>query len=352
MQVNYQTIKSNSELRWLSRNQLQGNWLMAVLACVLCSMIGGAVPIILTGPMMVGLSLCFLRLVRYNNLRFEDIFEGFKNFGTTCIVYILMSLFIFLWSLLLFIPGIIAGLSYAMAPYIIIDNPGISAMDAIKQSKEMMRGFKGKLFMLQLSFIGWSILCLFTCGIGFLWLTPYMQLSISNFYENLRASYGLSCSDYMMGGCNNMNGFNGGYGYNNANGYNNAGGYNNNYNNNGNMNYYNTNMGGYNGNYNNAGGNGNNYNNSANYNGNMNPYNNNMGAYNGNYNNVGGYNNNYNGNGNYNSNMNPNNNNMSGYNGNNNTDSNTDNINKEGISNGTSDNLPGTNESSPDNTGL
>jgi len=76
-----------------------------------------------------------------------------------------------------------------MAFYIISDNPEIGAMEAIRKSKEMMRGFRWKLFCLNLSFIGWVLLCVLTLGIGFLWLQPYMNASFANFYQNLKEVY-------------------------------------------------------------------------------------------------------------------------------------------------------------------
>jgi Predicted integral membrane protein len=75
--------------------------------------------------------------------------------------------------------------AYAMVPFILHDNPGLDAMDAIKQSKEMMRGHKWHLFCLELSFIGWFLLCLLTLGIGFLWLYPYIKASKACFYNDL-----------------------------------------------------------------------------------------------------------------------------------------------------------------------
>ena len=87
--------------------------------------------------------------------------------------------------LLLIIPGIIAALSYAMTYYIIVDNESIGALEAIRQSKEMMRGNKWKLFCLGLRFFGWSLLCLLTLGIGYLWLIPYMAISFAKFYGDI-----------------------------------------------------------------------------------------------------------------------------------------------------------------------
>lgn len=99
---------------------------------------------------------------------------------------LLIGIFIFLWSLLLIIPGIIAAYRYSMAFYILNDNPKMGAMDALRESKKMMVGYKGKLFFLSLSFIGWTILSVLTLGIGFLWLIPYMNTTTANFYQNLK----------------------------------------------------------------------------------------------------------------------------------------------------------------------
>ena len=86
----------------------------------------------------------------------------------------------------------IVAFLYVLVPFIIYDNPGITARASLKISREMMKGFKLKFFTLCLSFMGWFALCLFcSCGIAFLWLLPYMFSSFANFYENLRVAYGL-----------------------------------------------------------------------------------------------------------------------------------------------------------------
>ena len=101
----------------------------------------------------------------------------------------LMGLFIALWTLLFIIPGIIKMFSYAMTPFILEENPELTANEAIDRSRAMMKGHKFDLFWLLLSFIGWGILCALTLGIGTLWLTPYMQTSIASFYEDVKADY-------------------------------------------------------------------------------------------------------------------------------------------------------------------
>ena len=101
----------------------------------------------------------------------------------------LMMLFSFLWSLLFIIPGIVKAFSYSMTPFILEENPELGANEAIDHSRAMMKGHKFDLFWLLLSFIGWGFLCLFTFGIGYLWLIPYMSTSISAFYEDVKADY-------------------------------------------------------------------------------------------------------------------------------------------------------------------
>lgn len=101
----------------------------------------------------------------------------------------LMVLFVSLWSMLLLIPGIVKAYSYAMLPYILKDNPEISAMDAIRLSSKMMKGHKFDLFYLQLSFIGWAILAVLTGGIGLLWLQPYMMTTQASFYQDIKKDF-------------------------------------------------------------------------------------------------------------------------------------------------------------------
>ena len=101
----------------------------------------------------------------------------------------LVMLFTFLWSLLFIIPGIVKCFSYSMTPFILEEHPELGANEAIDHSRAMMKGHKFDLFWLILSFIGWGFLCLFTFGIGYLWLVPYMDTSVSAFYEDVKADY-------------------------------------------------------------------------------------------------------------------------------------------------------------------
>jgi len=139
-----------------------------------------------SGPFALGFAGFFLKRILGGEIAVKNIFDGFSRFFRSFLVMFFTSLFTILWSLLLIIPGIIKGLGYSMAFYIMYDNPDIKPLEAIKESQIMMKGYKWKYFLLQLSFIGWIILASLTLGIGFFWLSPYMNLSMANFYENLK----------------------------------------------------------------------------------------------------------------------------------------------------------------------
>jgi uncharacterized membrane protein len=146
----------------------------------------GLATLIITGPLVLGIALFSLSIARNENARFEQLFDGFKNFGLALGAYLLMILFIFLWMLLLIIPGIVAAIRYAMTFYIIADNPGIGPLEAIDKSKEMMYGYKMKFFLMCLIFFGLALLCILTLGIGFLWLIPFINVTIAKFYEDIK----------------------------------------------------------------------------------------------------------------------------------------------------------------------
>jgi uncharacterized membrane protein len=195
MAIDDTMLKDNSELRSNAREQLSGKWGGAIISCVLYSIIQGAASgaagigaLIVGGPLELGLATYFLTLKRQNGAQLEDLFKGFRNFERALVLYIVKTIFILLWSLLFIIPGIVAAMRYSMSTYILHDNPELSGMDALNRSKELMQGYKGKLFGLYFSFIGWAILCMFTLGIGYLWLFPYMKASEANFYEDMKAA--------------------------------------------------------------------------------------------------------------------------------------------------------------------
>lgn len=114
------------------------------------------------------------------------LFDGYGNFGKVLGLELLSTIYIMLWSCLFVIPGIVKFYSYAMAPFILQDNPDIKVNEAINQSKEMMNGHKSELFCLHFSFIGWYIVGAITLGIAMLWITPYVSAAEAEFYRNLK----------------------------------------------------------------------------------------------------------------------------------------------------------------------
>ena len=150
----------------------------------------GLVLFILALPLTWGFQTLFLGAVRGGEATAKDMFEGYNKelFSRVLTTTLLYYVYVFLWSLLLLIPGCIKSYSYAMTPYILKDNPEMKNNAAIEESMRIMNGHKLELFLLDLSFIGWALLSLLTCCIGFLWLTPYMNMARVNFYEDLKKS--------------------------------------------------------------------------------------------------------------------------------------------------------------------
>lgn len=136
----------------------------------------------LSGAIKLGYCRFNMNLVNGTNPQFNDLFSRFDIFWKAFGLRMLTTLYIILWFILLIIPGIIAAYSYAMAPYIMAENPSIGISEAISVSKRMMYGNKWRLFCLHLSFIGWAILSALTLGIGSLWLNPYINASEAVFY--------------------------------------------------------------------------------------------------------------------------------------------------------------------------
>lgn len=186
-------LKRNKELRAMAREVLAGKWgTAAVIALVYMAVYGATGAIIFTAiliglPLGWGFNVLFLRYLRGEEMEVGEIFNGFSDYKRIMGTMLLAGVYTFLWALLLFIPGIIKLYSYSMTAYILYDEPDLKFNAAIEKSMAMMKGHKMKLFLLDLSFIGWAYLCLlFTLGIGMLWLIPYIQTSRAAFYEDLK----------------------------------------------------------------------------------------------------------------------------------------------------------------------
>lgn len=187
-------LKENSELRAEARMALTDKWVMAAVATLVMGAVSGAasyIPvagtILVSLPVMYGYAIVMLNVFRGDEVNIGGLFDGFSDFGRIVGTKLLQAIYTFLWMLLLIIPGIVKSYSYAMTDYILKDYPELSNNAAIEKSMAMMDGRKMKLFLLDLSFIGWAILCLFTLGIGLFFLQPYVQAAHAAFYEDLKA---------------------------------------------------------------------------------------------------------------------------------------------------------------------
>lgn len=216
---------TSSELRAVARQNLEGTWGISVGVALVASLLGGSMAgagsnvnfnfnedtvhnlppvfwtvllplvsvagllslaaLILGGTVELGYAKFLLKQHDRKELQFSDLFSQFERFGTGFAQKFLRILFIMLWTLLLIIPGIVKGLSYAMTPFILEEHPEMTASQAIKASMQLMDGHKMDLFILGLSFIGWSLLACLTMGIGFLFLNPYMNAAYAAFYRDI-----------------------------------------------------------------------------------------------------------------------------------------------------------------------
>ena len=120
--------------------------------------------------------------------RVGTLFEYFTYWKTIAGATLLSTLRIFLWSLLFVIPGIVAGYNYAMVSYIQADNPLLPARNVLAYSKALMYGNRWRLFCLKMSFFGWTLLCVLSFGIGFLWLAPYQSAAMAAFYRDISST--------------------------------------------------------------------------------------------------------------------------------------------------------------------
>lgn len=183
-------------LKQEAKQVMQQNYGMALIISALPPLLLGAtgltgIALILLAPITVGMVWAFVMINRRQNPELGVLLRGFSAEGylNNVIVLLLKNIFIFLWALLFLIPGIIKSYAYAMTPFLLADDTVSHKSDAISQSRAMMNGHKGQLFLLHLSFIGWLILSIFTFGILYIfYVRPYMMSAEARFYETLKAA--------------------------------------------------------------------------------------------------------------------------------------------------------------------
>lgn len=179
-------------LKSAARSELRGNLGLPVVILILYTAIlciSGPTcvgPALLTGPLSLGLAGVFLMLARGEKPGVNRLFDGFKSFVGAFVAFLLSAIFTILWTCLFVVPGIVAAIRYSQIYFILKDHPELDGLEAIKKSKEMMLGHKGEYFVLLLSFFWWFCFGVVTLGIGFLYVCPYVNLTLAHYYEELK----------------------------------------------------------------------------------------------------------------------------------------------------------------------
>ncbi|MBR2321863.1 MAG: DUF975 family protein [Clostridia bacterium] len=194
----------NYQLRYNARQQLGGGifqsaWLNMLCVCFISSLVSAAcastgigvlLVFVATGALQYGLARVTTNCGRNRPWDIGQLFSAFsEGFGKTVILHLVQSIFLFLWTLLFFIPGMVKSYSYALTYYLQQEPENVhkEPTDLITESRNWMRGHKWQLFCLDFSFIGWYILGALCFGVGTLFVVPYHQMARANFYLDLRA---------------------------------------------------------------------------------------------------------------------------------------------------------------------
>lgn len=191
---------SNKQIRANARtvlggNIFAGNWLLALVIGLihtfglkLLDNFAGIGSLLLMSFLTYGYACVFLPIIRAKKEKVEipAYFGGTEQIGGLVVLSLMTNLFVFLWSLLFIIPGFVKAYAYSMAPYIKYDHPEYSWKRCLDESQAMMKGYKWKLFCLDLSFIGWNIVGMLCFMVGMYWVLPYTKAAQVCFYEELK----------------------------------------------------------------------------------------------------------------------------------------------------------------------
>lgn len=191
------------QLKKQAKEQIRGKIGILFIITLIIALISGAAGFILglipfVGPLVasiiitpafaLSLARIYINIVAGKDASVNDTFSGFDDFWSAFKVTFLVGLFTFLWSLLFIIPGIIKSYSYSMSMYVLAENKGMPALEAIDRSKKMTDGHKMELFVLELSFIGWMLLVCITFGIAAIYAVPYMMTTEVNYYNEMKGA--------------------------------------------------------------------------------------------------------------------------------------------------------------------
>ena len=205
----------NSKIMKEAYASLKGNWGLAIGGNLLVGLISIAVGVVGWGiagadwganltslifapPLAIGMTIFFLNISRDNNPEIDNLFIPFKtSWVNSILAYLMMGILVVVGFFLLIIPGIIASLMFSQVFFIMGEDKAIGAYDALVKSMNMMKGYKWKFFRILLRLMGLAILCLFTLGIGFIWLAPYQNVVFATFYDDIKANPSFKNKEYI-----------------------------------------------------------------------------------------------------------------------------------------------------------
>lgn len=186
---------ANTELMGHARESLSGKWGIAIGTTLVYMIVAGSlqmipyvgpvIGLVIGGPFALGYIIFAKNISRGEEARLEQIFDGFKHFGTALATNLLVAVAVIIGMLFFIIPGIILALGLSQSMFIISDDREIGAYDALRKSWEMMKGYKTKFFGLGLLFFGLALLSALTLFIGLFWLIPFMQVTLVKFYDDV-----------------------------------------------------------------------------------------------------------------------------------------------------------------------
>lgn len=189
-------LRENAK-KQLGEKLLGTTWIMMMIVFLIyhaaiaavSSVTFGVAALVIAGPLLYGVNrICIKRVIGEPEVKIEDMIVGFKEcFVPSLVLSLMTALYTFLWSLLFIIPGMVKSYSYAMAPYILQNDPSLDWEECLEESQKMMKGNKWQLFCLDFSFIGWYFVGALCFGIGLFWAYAYHYTARANFYMALKA---------------------------------------------------------------------------------------------------------------------------------------------------------------------
>ena len=205
----------NSDIMKQAYASLKGKWGIAIATLIIYSIIvtlpflivgidfqyqnlSNIVSLAITPPLAIGLCIFSLNISRDSKADINNLFLGFqKKWLNYILAYIMMVLAISIGFILLIIPGVIASLMLSQVFFIMAEDDEVGAYDALFKSHNMMKGYKWKFFKIQLRIFGLAILCVFTLGLGFIWLSPYQYVVFATFYDDIKDKPSFKNQEYL-----------------------------------------------------------------------------------------------------------------------------------------------------------